>query len=152
MTKSRIRSTVSLLIERQTVEDADVERLRDLLRGGGLTSVEAGDLIRLERHVRSMSGLWLPLFIEHLATYFIWDKRPTGQILEKDVEWIAFRLGLDSTGATPGTRALLTILTEEVSTPPANLKRRLDQLSGARAQRQRHREIATMLHIHQSLG
>lgn len=152
MTKSRIRSTISLLIERRSVEDADVERLRELLRGGGLSSVEAGDLIRLERHVRSMSGLWLPLFIEQLATYFIWDKRPTGQILEKDVDWIVFRLGLESTGATPGTRALLTILMEEATNPPANLKRRLDALSGARAQRQRHREIAAMLHIHQSLG
>ena len=48
MTESRIRSTISVLIDRRTVEDADVERLRELLSvGGGLTAIEAGDLVRL---------------------------------------------------------------------------------------------------------
>lgn len=136
MTKSRIRSTISLLIERQRVEDADVERLRDLLAaGGGLSTVEAGDLVRLERHVREMSPLWISFFIEQIATFFIWERRPTGQISERDLEWLFFRLGLDSTGATPSTRALLTILSEECVEPPPLLKKRLDMLSGARARR-----------------
>ena len=153
MTKSRIRSTITLLIERQKVEDADVERLRDLLAaGGGLSAVEAGDLVRLERHVREMSPLWLSFFVEQMATYFIWERRPTGQISERDLEWLAFRLGLDSTGATPSTRALLTILSEECVDPPPNLKKRLDGLSGARARRQRQREVAEVLSIMPSLG
>jgi hypothetical protein len=148
MTKSRIRSTTSLLIERQKVEDADVERLRDLLTaGGGISAVEAGDLVRLERHVREMSALWLPFFVEQMATYFIWERRPTGHISEPDIEWLIFRLGLDSTGATPSTRALLTILSEECADPPVTLKRRLDALSGARARRARQREVAAMLSI-----
>jgi len=153
MTKSRIRSTISLLIERQTVEDADVERLRDLLAvGGGLNATEAGDLVRLERHVREMSPLWISFFIEQMATYFIWERRPTGQISERDLEWLLFRLGLDSTGATPSTRALLTILSEECVDPPPLLKKRLDMLSGARARRARQREVAAMLSIMPSLG
>ncbi len=153
MTKSRIRSTTSLLIERQKVEDADVERLRDLLAaGGGLTAVEAGDLVRLERHIREMSPLWLPFFVEQMATYFIWERRPTGHISERDLDWLTFRLGLDSTGATPSTRALLTILSEECADPPASLRRRLDGLSGARARRARQREVAAMLSIYPSLS
>ena len=73
-------------------------------------------------------------------------------ISERDLEWLAFRLGLDSTGATPSTRALLTILSEECADPPPNLKKRLDGLSGARARRQRQREVAEMLSIMPSLG
>ena len=149
MTKSRIRSTISLLIERQHVEDADVERLRELLAGGGgLTAVEAGDLVRLERHVRDMSPLWLAFFVEQMAGYFIWERRPTGQITDQEIDWLAFRLGLDSTGPTPSTRALLTVLTEEAANPPPSLRRRLDALSGARALRARQMEIAAMLSIH----
>jgi len=127
MTDSRIRSTISLLIDRRCVEDADVERLRELLSAGGeLTAVEAGDLIRLERHVKRMSQMWLAFFVEALTGFFIWERRPTGRISEADIEWLAFRLGLDSTGFTPATRALLTVLNEECAEPPIALTKRLN--------------------------
>ncbi len=133
MTESRIRSTISVLIDRCSVEDADVERLRELLSvGGGLTAVEAGDLVRLERHVKRMSPLWLALFVEALTGFFIWERRPTGRISEADIEWLAFRLGLDSTGPTPATRALLTVLNEECAEPPVALTKRLQKISHVR--------------------
>jgi len=126
MSDSRIRSTVSLLIERCCVENADVERLRQLLAaGGGLTAGEAGDLVRLERHVKRISPLWLAFFVESLAGFFIWERRPTGRLSDADIEWLAFRLGLDSTGPTPATRALLTILNEECADPPGALTKHL---------------------------
>jgi hypothetical protein len=133
MTESRVRSTISVLIDRRSVDDADVMRLRELLAiGGGLTTVEAGDLVRLERHVKRMSPLWLALFVEALTGFFIWERRPTGRISEADIEWLAFRLGLDSTGPTPATRALLTILKEECAEPPLALIKRLDRISHVR--------------------
>jgi hypothetical protein len=132
MVESRIRSTISTLIERRKVEDADVGRLRDLLSaGGGLSAVEAGDLIRLERHVKEMSPLWLAFFVEALTGFFIWERRPTGKLNAADIEWLALRLGLDSTGPTPATRALLTVLKEECADPPQGLTARLNRFSAA---------------------
>ncbi len=139
MSESRIRSTISLLIERRCVEDADVERLRDLLSaGGGLSAVEAGDLVRLERHVKRMGPLWLAFFVEALAGFFVWERRPTGRLSDADIHWLAFRLGLDSTGPTPATRALLTILGEECAEPPQALKKHLAALSEVRPLWERH--------------
>ena len=133
MTDSRIRSTISILIARRCVEDADVERLRDLLSaGGGLSVAEAGDLVRLERHVKRMSPAWLAFFVEALVGFFIWERRPTGRLSEADIEWLSFRLGLASTGPTPATRALLTILNEECAEPPRMLIRYLIEVSRVR--------------------
>jgi hypothetical protein len=132
MVASRIRSTISTLIERRCVEDADIGRLRDLLAaGGGLTAVEAGDLVRLERHVTVMSPLWLAFFVEALTGFFFWEHRPTGKVTAADIEWLAFRLGFDSTGPTPASRALFTVLREECADPPDGLTRRLARFTAA---------------------
>ena len=139
MVESRIRSTISLLIERRCVEDADVERLRQLLSaGGGLTVEEVGDLVRLERHVKRISPFWLAFFVESIVGFFVWERRPTGRLSEADIEWLVFRLGLDSTGPTPATRALLTILNEECAKPPPTLTKHLKTLSRKRPLWERH--------------
>lgn len=128
MSHSRIRSTVSDLIAKQSVNDADVDYLKDLIGGGPLTPVEAGDLIRLERHGGQTGRGWAAFFVETMAGYFLRSRAPHGHLIEADIEWLAFRLGLDSTGPTPLSRALLKVLREEASVKPPSLERRIAAL------------------------
>ena len=150
--ESRIRRLVSSLIARQLVEDDDVAALRECLSAGGLSWAEAADLVRLERHVRAMSDQWLAFFIDQMVGFFVWERRPTGQLSDGDIEWLAFRLGLDSTGPTPATRALLTVLSEEGATMPETLSIRLNQLSAARAERLGHLVAGHGLPVSPPLG
>jgi hypothetical protein len=151
MTESRVRSTISLLIGRRCVEDSDVERLRELLSAGGSpTLIEVGDIVRLERHVKRISPLWLAFFVEVLVGFFIWERRPTGRISEADIEWLAFRLGLDSTGPTPATRPLLTILNEECADPPRALTKHLAMVAQVRPLWERYLTPVTEPLVHTS--
>ena len=59
MWNNRIRLIASAIIRQRIVRHEDVALLRDLtLIYGGISRDEAGDLVRIERHVTNISSDW----------------------------------------------------------------------------------------------
>lgn len=118
MWNNRIRLIASAIIRQRMVRDEDVALLRDLtLIYGGISRDEAGDLVRIERHVTNISPDWPSFFTETLTAHLIWESRPTGTLTIYDAEWLSLRLGLSSVGLSQCSQALIDALASESNDP-----------------------------------
>lgn len=118
MWNNRIRLIASAIIRQRIVRHEDVALLRDLtLIYGGISRDEAGDLVRIERHVTNISSDWPSFFTETLTSHLIWENRPTGTLTIYDAEWLSLRLGLSSVGPSQCSQALIDALASESHDP-----------------------------------
>lgn len=118
MWNNRIRLIASAIIRQRIVRHEDVALLRDLtLIYGGISRDEAGDLVRIERHVTKVSSDWPSFFTETLTAHLIWESRPTGTMTIYDAEWLNLRLGLSSVGPSQCSHALIDALASESHDP-----------------------------------
>jgi len=118
MWNNRIRLISSAIIRQRMVRHEDVALLRDLtLIYGGISRDEAGDLVRIERHVTNISSEWPRFFTETLTAHLIWESRPTGNLTLDDAEWLSLRLGLSSVGPSQCSNALIDALATESRDP-----------------------------------
>lgn len=118
MWNNRIRLIASAIIRQRMVRHEDVALLRDLtLIYGGISRDEAGDLVRIERHVTNVSSEWPPFFTQTLTAHLIWESRPTGTLTIYDAEWLSLRLGLSSVGPSQCSQALIDALASESHDP-----------------------------------
>ncbi|MFM8701095.1 MAG: hypothetical protein ACKOC1_06825 [Hyphomicrobiales bacterium] len=118
MWNNRIRLIASAIIRQRIVRHEDVALLRDLtLIYGAISRDEAGDLVRIERHVTNISSDWPSFFTETLTSHLVWESRPTGTLTEADAAWLNLRLGLSSVGHSQCSRALIDALASESHDP-----------------------------------
>jgi hypothetical protein len=120
MIENRIRDVASRIHAAHAMTERDVALIMDLtLPGGVISRAEAAELVRLERHVTRRHENWSRFFIESLCAHLVWESRPLAVVTAQDAHWLIVRLGLESTGHTPNSVALIeTMIAEGAALDP----------------------------------
>ena len=114
MNTNRIAKIAVRAIEKQSMTNDDVRELKQCLAEDDfITREEAEDLLRVERLVPRTAWSWSEFFIETLTAHLVWERRPTGRILEADADWLLGMLDLPRAAAAANVRILLFSLVSE---------------------------------------
>ena len=99
MNTNRIGKIAVRAIEKQSMTNEDVRELKGCLVDDDFISrEEAEDLLRIERLVPAQ---------------LVWERPPTGRILQDDAEWLLGMLDLPRAASAPNLRILLFSLVSE---------------------------------------
>ncbi|WP_293868422.1 hypothetical protein [uncultured Alsobacter sp.] len=114
MNTNRIGKIAVRAIEKQSMTNEDVRELKGCLVDDDFISrEEAEDLLRIERLVPRTVWSWSEFFIETVTAHLVWERRPTGRILQDDAEWLLGMLDLPRAASAPNLRILLFSLVSE---------------------------------------
>lgn len=114
MNTNRIGKIAVRAIEKQSMTNEDVRELKAcLVDDDFITREEAEDLLRVERLVARTAWAWSEYFIEAMTAHLVWERRPTGRILQDDADWLLDMLDLPRAAAAPNMRILLFSLVSE---------------------------------------
>jgi hypothetical protein len=114
MNTNRIGKIAVRAIEKQSMTNDDVAELKRLLSDDDfITRLEAEDLIRIERLVPRTAWSWSEFFVETLTAHLVWERRPTGRILEDDTDWLLRMVDLPRAADATNVRILLFSLVSE---------------------------------------
>lgn len=128
MNANRISKIVVRAVEKQSMTNDDVRELRQAVEEGGfVTREEAEDLMRVERLVPTTNWAWSEFFIETLTAHLVWERRPTGRILQDDTEWLLDLVDQPRASRAPNMRILLFSLVSEAEEVDPRLIRRAMQ-------------------------
>ncbi len=88
--------SIDAIIERGTISDADVLKLRSLtFADGAISLLEAEALFRLNDAKLSFTRSWSDYFIEAITDYVVNQVEPMGYVTAENARWLVDRVGHD---------------------------------------------------------
>jgi hypothetical protein len=116
--------SITELLQRGSIEDADVLRLRSALHSQGqMTADEAESLITLNETCAKQDPAWVPFYVETLADYFVSQVEPEGYLTAEKAKRLADRIAPEGDIARRSDLDLLIRILDKSRWSPVSLSR-----------------------------